>query len=232
MTHEPISIVLIANNDADLEFFRKSLEAFEFVQVKEFLSLNDFRENCGNDLYSGFLVDIRTLIRSSSSEKRFFAMLLEVFPVMRVTRKPGTGDFSGLVESKDLGKYRGQALLDAFIQDWCLLNPPREIRVSSRNTIYLSGMISFGDEFSQDQSARVTIENISDGGCFVVTNHDGINHDKLWLVITELRDQTPIECHVKWRKPWGVTTRYLPGIGVAFGGLSKMQYKELTAIMR
>lgn len=232
MTHEPITIVLIANDDADLEFFRESLKIFDFVQLKEYGSLSDFRESCGNDLFSGFLVDIRTLIRSSSSEKRFFAMLLEAFPVMRVTRKPGSGEFSGLVESKDLGKYRGQALLEAFIQEWCLLNPPREIRVSSRNTIYLSGMISFGDAFEAEQATRVTIENISDGGCFVITNYDGLNYDKLWLVITELRDQTPIVGHIKWRKPWGLTSRYLPGLGIAFGGLSKMQYKELTAIMR
>ena len=133
-----LKIVLIVDGDKNKAFYQNHLAVYEDVDLEVFPSLVDFRNQSHGKLYSGFLVDIRTLIKSGSGEKLLFSHLLQHFPVMRVTRKPGSDTFSGLLESKSLGRLKGQALLDAFVNDLCRQNPPRDIPSGRQKGIFRS----------------------------------------------------------------------------------------------
>ena len=119
MSATKLTLVLIVNDEKNKVFYQNHLSSYDDIALEVYPNFIDFRNQSHGKLYSGFLVDIRTLIKSSSGEKLLFSHLLQHFPVMRVTKKPGSDTFSGLLESKSLGRLKGQALLDTFVNDIC-----------------------------------------------------------------------------------------------------------------
>ena len=231
MTREPKRIALIAKDRADQSFFRECLSIYEDVVLEVYSRIEKFRAESPGKFYSGLIVDLRTLIKSSNSEKNFFYPLFEPFPVIRVTRKLDSESFSGLILGENLGHLRGRALCDAFI-NLCRDAPPREIRFDIRRKIYLSAYLSFSERFQNKEPIRATISNISKGGCSVITNNETQKGSKIWLVLPEIKDQTPIYCEIRWIKPWKPGIRYLPRLGGKFIRISDNQLEELFDILK
>ena len=65
MTEDPINLVLIVKEEKDQAFYQSHLASYEDIELEVFPSFLEFRNQCHGKLYSGFLVDIRTLIRSA-----------------------------------------------------------------------------------------------------------------------------------------------------------------------
>ena len=231
MTENKLKIVLIVDGDKNKAFYQSHLAAYDDVEMEVFPSLVEFRNQSHGKLYSGFLVDIRTLIKSGSFEKILLSHLLQHFPVMRVTKKPGSDTFSGLVESKSLGRLKGKALLDAFVKDLCRRNPPRDIPSGRQKGIFRSVYLYLTDNF-QKEPEKAVIENLTIKSCFVVTNVTASKGAHAWLVFTEMKEQTPIQCVLKWAKPWEPGSLYLPGCGVTFIGILDEQVKELAQMIK
>lgn len=231
MTENELKLVLIVNDEKNKAFYQNHLFSYDDIALEVYPSLIEFRNQSHGKLYSGFLVDIRTLIKSSSGEKLLFSHLLQHFPVMRVTKKPGSDSFSGLLESKSLGRLKGQALLDAFINDLCRKNPPRDIPSGRQKGIFRSVYLYFSDNFQQEPEKAV-IENLTIKSCFVVTNKMCSRGSHVWLVFTEMKEQTPIHCEIKWAKAWTPASLYLPGYGVSFIGMLDEQVEELSQLIK
>jgi len=231
MAEPELKLVLIVNDKKNQAFYQDHLSAYDDVALEVFPDFIEFRNQSHGKLYSGFLVDIRTLIKSSSGEKLLFSHLLQHFPVMRVTRKPGSDTFSGLLESKSLGRLKGQALLDAFINDFCRQNPPRDIPSGRQKGIFRSVYLYHSDNFLREPEKSV-VENLTIKSCYLVTNEKCSKGSKVWLVFTEMKDQTPIQCEVKWTKPWTSGSLYLPGWGISFIGILEGQVKELSELIK
>ena len=212
-------------------FYQNHLAAYDGISLEVYSNFIDFRNQSEGKLYSGFLVDIRTLIKSSSGEKLLFSHLLQHFPVMRVTKKPGSDSFSGLLESKSLGRLKGQALLDAFINDLCRKIQPRDIPSGRQKGIFRSAYIYYTEDFQQEPEKAV-IENLTVKSCFVVTNEKCTKGAHLWLLPTEMKRQTPIRSEIKWTKPWTPGSLYLPGCGVSFIDITDEQIEELSGLLK
>ena len=232
MTEGSINLALIAKDETDQAFYQSHLSSFEDIELEVHPSLMEFRNQSHGKLYSGFLVDIRTLIKSTGGEKLFFSHLLQYFPVMRVTKKPGSESFSGLVESKNLGRLKGGALLDAFINDLCRRNPAREIPTGRQQGIFRSVYVYYSNNFKREKPERGVIENLTAKSCFFVTNDDLSKGANIWLVFTDMRDQTPMGCEVKWTKKWRPGSLYLPGLGLSFFEMTDEQVGELAKLIK
>jgi len=231
MSEKEITLVLIVNDENNRAFYQNHLAAYEGIRLEVYPNFIEFRNQSEGKLFSGFLVDIRTLIKSSSGEKLLFSHLLQHFPVMRVTKKPGSDSFSGLLESKSLGRLKGQALLDAFINDLCRKIQPRDIPSGKQKGIFRSAFIYYSDDFKQEPEKAV-IENLTIKSCFVVTNKACSKGEHFWLVPTELKQPTPIQCEIKWIKPWTPGSLYLPGCGVSFINMMDEQVEGLSQMLR
>ena len=231
MTRKSIRIALITKDKAAQSFYRKCLSVYEDVVLEVYSRIENFRAESPAKLYSGFIVDLRTLIRSSASEKNFFYPLFEAFPVIRVTRKLGSESFSGLILGENLGHLKGRALFDVFI-NLCRDAPQREIRFDIRRKIYLSTYLSFAEEFQHEEPIRAIISNISKGGCSVITNHEIQKGSNIWVVLPEMRYQRPIHCEIRWVKPWKPDIRYLPRLGGKFIRITDNQLEELFDILK
>ncbi|CAB1057054.1 hypothetical protein D1BOALGB6SA_1793 [Olavius sp. associated proteobacterium Delta 1] len=231
MSANELKLVLIVNDEKNQAFYKNHLSSYDDIALEVYPNFIDFRNQSHGKLYSGFLVDIRTLIKSSSGEKLLFSHLLQHFPVMRVTKKPGSDSFSGLLESKSLGRLKGQALLDAFINDLCRKNQPRDIPSGRQQGTFRSVYLYYSDNFQQEPEKAV-IENLTIKSCFVVTNEKCSKGSQIWLVFTEMKEQTPILCEIKWAKPWTVGSLYLPGCGVSFIGIMDEQIEELSQLIK
>jgi len=231
MSEKEIKLVLIVNDEKNKAFYQNNLSSYDDIALEVYPNLIDFRNQSHGKLYSGFLVDIRTLIKSSSGEKLLFSHLLQHFPVMRVTKKPGSDTFSGLLESKSLGRLKGQELLDVFVNDLCRKNQPRDIPSGRQKGIFRSVLLYFSDDF-QREPEKAVIENLTMKSCFVVTNEVCSKGSHVWLVLTEMNEQAPILCEIKWAKPWTPGSLYLPGYGVSFVEIMDEQVEELAQLIK
>jgi hypothetical protein len=232
MAEDSIKLVLIAKDEKDRAFYQSHLSSYEGISLEVHPSLMEFRNQSHGKIYSGFLVDIRTLIKSTGGEKLFFSHLLQYFPVMRVTKKPESNSFSGLVESRNLGRLKGSALLDAFVTNLCRKNPPREIPSGRQKGIFRSVYVYYSNNFAREKPERAVIENLTTKSCFLVTNDDISKGAHIWLVFTDMRDQTPMACEVKWTKQWRPGSLYLPGLGLSFVGITDEQVGELAKMIK
>ena len=231
MSASKLKLVLIVGDEKNSGFYQNHLASYADISLEVYSNFIDFRNQSRGKLYSGFLVDIRTLIKSSSGEKLLFSHLLQHFPVIRVTKKPGSDSFSGLLESKSLGRLKGQALLDAFVNDLCRKNPPRDIPSGRQKGIFRSAYIYYSDDFLQEPEKAV-IEHLTIKSCFVVTNEMRDKGSHVWLVMTEMKEQTPMCCEIKWVKPWAAGNLYLPGYGASFIGVMDEQVEELAQLVQ
>lgn len=232
MTEDPINLALIAKDEQDQAFYQSHLSSYEGIELEVHPGLMEFRNQSHGKLYSGFLVDIRTLIKSSSGEKLFFSHLLQFFPVMRVTKRPGSNSFSGLVESRNLGRLKGNALLEAFVNDLCRKDPPREIPSGRQKGIFRSVYVYYSNNFKREKPERGVVENLTAKSCFLVTNDEISKGSHIWLVFTEMKDQTPMDCEITWTKQWRPGSLYLPGLGLLFVGISDEQVGELAKMIK
>lgn len=225
-------IAVVAQQATDRGYYQHLLANDSAFITESYASLPELKMACYGKLYAGFIVDVRTLIRSDKKDKAFFAMLVNAFPIMRVTRNPRQNTFAGLVHGMDPNeKMEGPALLDHFITEICLKTPPRGIRADIRKTLYLSVLLTTSASEPATSPLPATLTSISEGGAFVISNLKVQRQQRLYLTITAMQDQTPIAADVKWCKPWGPDTRYLPGFGVAFIGIQTSQVRELMGLL-
>ncbi len=226
-----VKLVLIVADPAERRSYARHFTDRPGVELEEYASIRQFRDQCMGKAYSGVMVDIRTLIQARADEKEFFSVLTEAFPVMRMRRGPGAGMLTGLVEGEDLGHFKGEALVEAFVT-LCDKQPPRGVRNQRRKQIILNAMLSLQDPPTEDSWFRVSLWDFSQGGCFVVTVEDRRKGDLVWLIIRELENHTPIGCRVQWCLPWGADNRHLPGLGLSFQSIAEDQRLELINLMK
>ena len=167
---KPLSIVaLIASSEEDRHFFKRRLSSFSGLACQFFSSIRQFKSQCPGTRYSCLMIEIKTLFKSTPSEKRFFNFLLDQFSVMRVRVNSDKSDFSGFVENMELTGLSGDQVLDLFLRDLCGRQAPRGIRMEGRTSVHLSVYLDFTDTTGQARRIKATTLDVSEGGCFIVT---------------------------------------------------------------
>jgi len=183
-----------------------------------------------DNAYSGLIIDILTLIRSSKEEKLIAYDCLNFYPSLRVKwdARQKTMNLSPLEQTFSADT---EATLDYFIESRCRPFTARSLRKFNRKDTSLALLLSTCCDFSDGASLKTFTVNISQGGAFVHTTHSFVKGQTVWLRFLELPDAEPIKAVVCWSIEWGAC-RSIPGIGVMFEFRSQEQATELWKMAR
>ncbi len=218
-----LNLVLIVRDDSDRAFYGSLLATYQDISLESYTSLQQFWESLEDRLYSGVLIDLHTLIISSTSEKEFYYSIRKGFPVIRLNRSADKKELDFFIEEQKARALKGKELLDYFIYNLCASRSARKIRRHARKNLYFNVNLHFTD----GHSIKTNLLDLSQGGCFVLTNEEPPADKIVYLIINELTDKTPIPAEVKWNVPWGKTIKHLPGLGLAFKKMLTSQIEEI-----
>lgn len=175
--------------------------------------------------YSGLLIDLLTLVRSSKEEKTIAYDCLNYYPSLRVKWDARTKIMS-LSPLEHAVDENSEATLSHFIEQKCKPFRARSLRRFPRKETCLSLRLSGDSSCSGSSALRTFTVNISEGGAFVHTVDPMEKGETVWLSYLELPDLEPVPAQVCWRIEWGAC-RSIPGIGVMYSGLSAGQAAAL-----
>jgi Tfp pilus assembly protein PilZ len=226
------NIVLIVDNEERQNLYDAPLTNYQNVSYERFKSAREFRDSISpKKNYSGFIIDLRTLIKTKPGDKSFIYELMESFPVMHISHSLDKKTIKGNIGNTS---YNDKKLFDYFLNDLCPRFSPRGMRTFKRKNLYLNVYLALSPDAPGEELIKANTGDISEGGCFVITTQTipKDNSRDIYVIPKELADQSPIACTVKWVLPWGHATRHLPGVGVEFKDLGASQREEIRALIR
>nr|WP_203544873.1 PilZ domain-containing protein [Desulfovibrio sp. JC010] len=206
--------------------YLRALQEFD-IQCDVAESLHDVALKHNKVKYSGFLIDIPTLLRSSAADKAEANLLSDNFPVMRLSYKAVEG-----IRCIPTGKFSGHGnTLDAFFKESCLNFTARSLRGTKRANKVLNVLLNRDISIPKSHMEKSVALNFSAEGCFLYSVSKWKKGDTLWIAIMELDDKAPIKAEVQWVVPWGIKSQ-MPGLGVNFLSLSEEQADQIDAIIQ
>jgi len=176
--------------------------------------------------YSGLLIDILTLVRSSKEEKTIAYECINYYPSLRVKWDARTKRMNLSPLEQSFSADAG-ATLGFFIEQRCRAFAARPLRRHNRRETVLSLLLSTSADFTAGETVKSFTVNISRGGAFVHMAEPCAQGETVWLRFSELPELGPLKGVVCWRIEWGAC-RSIPGVGVMFDGLSEEQEKALA----
>lgn len=224
MEEQNPKVVLIAQDEQNMEYYKSQLAGHEDLQLEPYFTIHQFKKFCKDKKYSGIIIDIRTLVGATASEREFFSMLWEGFPVLHVNGIQDNGEISCLKEGNQISNLKGKNLLDHFVQKECLNMNPRKVRLYPRKQIFYNIYLYSSEK---EDPIKTNLWDISEGGFFAITSSSKPKDDKIRITIKELEDQTSITGTIQWARPWGKDVYKLPGYGVAFEQIKVAQLQEI-----
>ncbi len=223
---EPRRIVLIIQDEGERELYNQILRARQDIVLESYGRIEEFQKGPGERRFFGFIVDLRTVIRSTNEEKRVFMNISSVFPVLRIRKGEGAAPLTGLVAGQIV---TGDGIFDFFIDEACSGFQPRGLRTSERRPAILNVLATFDPDRQAQEPCRANIINISDRGFFIACTHDVDVGRQASVVINEFINKAPILSVIKWGIRWGQSTRHLPGFGAEIVHITQEQSDELAA---
>jgi hypothetical protein len=174
--------------------------------------------------YNGFLIDVATIVRSGSREKVEANHLIERFPVLRVNYHSSGGSIKGL----PFGKFSGDGMtVEEFINTECNSFPSRSLRGSKRISKKLNILLLRSESQPRGTGEKSITTDLSADSAFLYSTSPWEEGEKVWLIVKELSDHTPIESIIQRVVPWGVKNEF-PGIAVRFLEMSSKQSEEFA----
>ena len=221
MKEEKSKIVLIASDDNDRTFYKSLLSSYEGITIEDYVTINQFKESCVGKLYSGVIVDTKTRISSTTLSKKFFYTLSGGLPVMQINRsREDLTSINCLFDTKQIFDLKGENLLDHFIKNECIKVIPRRIRTTNRKNIFFNVQLFLK---KNDEPIKTNMLDVSADGCFILSTEEKQRGEKIWFIVNELPNKTPICSKIEWIKLLGTEPGRLPGFGVSFEQISEAQ---------
>ncbi|QLA20214.1 hypothetical protein GD604_11035 [Desulfolutivibrio sulfoxidireducens] len=181
-------------------------------------SIPEFLERLSEKPCRGLVLDIQKVMRSPRAERDRLFRVSESYPILRAKVDRSGKNVLFLDD------------LDCFLHNCGTFCPDRK-RCTIRYPVKLNALISREDDPDMREPARANILNISQSGCFVITQEDFSQSRFTHLRILELSDATPIFSLVRWTRPWG-EPGMLPGIGLVFMDVKPEQLAEIDDTCR
>ena len=191
-------------------------------------SFNEVLQMTIENVYSGLLIDILTLIRSSKEEKAIAYDCINCYPSLRVKwdTKQKTMNLSPLEQAFSADT---RSTLAFFIEGRCKTFTARSMRRYPRKETVIGLLFADSRQASESDSLKSFTVNISQGGAFVHTTHSFRKGQTVWLRFLEMLECAPIEAEVCWQVEWGVL-RGIPGLGLRFKFDSEDQADEVKGM--
>jgi hypothetical protein len=193
-------------------------------------SFNEVLSMSIDNVYSGLMIDILTLVRSSKEEKVIAYDCINLYPSLRVKWDPKRQNMSLSPMEQSFPSDTGGTLA-YFIESRCKSFTARSLRRFIRKDAYLGALLASGSHFTVSGSAKTFTVNISQGGAFVHTTEPFAKGEPVWVRFIEMPDTEPLQASVCRHIEWG-TGRSIPGIGVRFDTLSKTQSSEIIRLVK
>jgi Tfp pilus assembly protein PilZ len=193
-------------------------------------SFTEVQQMSIDNAYSGLLIDILTLIRSSKEEKLVAYDCINCYPSLRVKwdAKQKSINLSPLEQAFSVD---AEATLTYFIEGRCKAFAARSMRKYTRKEMFLCLLLSSSCEVSDDDCIKTFTVNISQGGAFVHTTQSFTKGQTVWLRFLERPEAKPVKAVVRWGVEWGIS-RGIPGVGLAFEFSSDEQANELKKMAK
>lgn len=222
-------IVIIAPGRETMALYKNYLTVYQGFCFSPYFQLEEFaKEMFNSHNYAGFIVDLRSILKSEPNARDSFEELTKSFPVIRISHTLDKKTINGNIRDKN---FRDRELFDFFINDMCRHFVPRGLRVKRRKKLFLNVYLDFSEDASGEELIKANTADISQIGGFLISDREVNRDDIFYLVIKELADKSPIKCKVKWTLPWGTTNNHLPGFGVAFTLIKPEQQEELSVFL-
>lgn len=227
------TIILIAENNEARSLYESYLHNYPGLSHRSYSSVKEFTASVSKDTrYCGFIIDLRTIMNESAGDRTLLHELIECFPAIQISRIGDKKHVKGAISDKNL---HNKELFDYFVKDLCMHFIPRGIRTQERRSVFLNVSLDFSTTQSKnvphEKPFRTNTLDVIGEGAFISGAIDVQKGDKFHLVINELKDQSPIQCTVKWVQPWGETILHPIGFGVTFTGIKPEQKEELIALI-
>lgn len=222
---DDITVLLICREGISRQVYQAEMD-FSGVTLVCVESLMGFFSHSLYCSLSGIMVDMPTYLRSSEEERSLMTELVGLFPALRLKCHEPSGE----VRTLPFGTaYSGNLTLSGFLTQYCKPFTKRKIRTSERSLQNLSAF--YNTENSRDVSSgiKTVTASLSCVGCFLVSFEPQIVGASGWLTILDIKDTTPIPVEICSIRVWG-ESRTLPGMGVRFTGLTRIQKDELIRI--
>ena len=172
------------------------------------------------NLFSGILVDLPSMIKAKGEEKIVACSLTGFYPTLRV-RTVG----SVLVPMIMPGSTKQDDSLIDFLNNTCSVFTPRILRAYKRHRVSVSVLLIHGE-----LEKRSFTMNISWGGAFLV-DIDAEKFEPGEEVAIRLPEfACSVKAEVRWLQLWG--NRLAPGIGVRFESIDEPFANALAIILK
>lgn len=211
------------NEKRYLDYFQKyKLNIKSYESIESFISsMND------EEYYSGFLIDMRVVLKSRLKSKDLLNELTDSFPTVLLSISPDKKNIIGNINGQSLKNIE---MTDFFIKTICKTFFPRGIRKLSRKRIFFNILLKKKDSENKKELMKVNSLNVSKNGCFIVLNTIPFGFKKdheVEIVFTEISDKTPVTATIRWVQEWGETYKRLSGIGIEFRDIKTNQIEEI-----
>jgi hypothetical protein len=224
-----LRIALISKQENTCGFYKDLLSKRENIVFETYATISDLKKGCQEKHYAGLIVDMWTHISSANSDKEFVYTLDKIFPILYIgdhDQKPSQLDPTG---GWLMARQHEIKILEDFIQNQCQNTRPRGIRSGLRRNFFFNAHVQFN---GQEKSVKTNTWNISQDGCFIISPFEQQSGEPIWLTFTDLPDKTTIAAEIRWSRPWGGDSHFLPGSGVVFREISPAQNQALTAFLK
>lgn len=195
------------------------------LSTVEFTKPSEVYVKGANIQFSGFIADLRTLLKLDSKEKIVSAEIEKFFPFMRVN----------YVENRVVGTYgtsggEGEIIFKNFSDECLRLKPAKAIRLHARKMIYAN--VTYQGSDANSPVLQGNTFNLSQGGAFILNIHNSFKKsDSIILSFHENPDLQKISAQVIWTLPWGKSLQKPAGLGVRFESLTPLQSEALEKIL-
>ncbi len=198
------------------------------LNIQSYESIESFISSMSDDqYYSGFLVDMRVVLKSRLKSKDLLNELTDSFPTVLLSISPDKENIIGNINGQSLKNIE---MTDFFIKTICRKFLPRGIRKLSRKRIFFSTLLKKKNSKNEKELMKVNSLNVSKNGCFIVLNTIPFGFkigNEIEIVFIEISDKTPVTATIRWVQEWGETYKRLSGIGIEFKDIKNNQIEEI-----